>query len=776
MTDLPDRLSSRWRELRRHPAFQVGVVYAGAAWVIIQAAAIFFPSFWFSPSAVRWLGAVLVAGFVVVVALAWRAARVSVVRGRELYAEFAGAPGAPAEAAARGHGTRRRVYAVAAALLVLGGVIWWARPRILTGSVARGAEVMAVVPFNTSGEGMALLGEGMVDLLSTNLDAVGGIRTVNPRTVLHRWRQRAASGGLDLEGTLAVGRDVEAGSVLLGSVVAAGPAVRLSAELYAVDGGELADAQAEGPADSVLALVDSLSLRLLREIWRSSRPIPDLRVSAITTGSLDAIRAYLKGEQHYRRSQWDSAMVSFKKAVEADSTFALALFRLGLTYGWSTGHGSPDARRYGEAAARHAGRLPARERTLVVAHQLFEEGSLAALDTMKSYVARYPDDAEGWYLLGDIQYHAQAVLALEPESLYRPFDRVIELDASFAPALIHPIELSLRYADRPRFERYLGQLESATRPSEVEIYRLAGLVLWGPPDSAGPALVRLSQERPTLLAPLSTVTYRSPVVTPQAMLSGMEAMSSSLPPKDSRGFGLLVQRAVVLMSLGRLAEARRVTDSLPVEMSGVSTLPVIMGYAKRSYADRALQPLAGMSPSDPGPALARLVLALGERDVAGVRRLAQAALASDTAKLPVPSGILTAALGWADLMQGDTTSGVRKLESGLRETGYGPQAPGFLTAAFRFQWAAALAARPATREEGIRRLRYGFDGDLPWIPLTYLALGQALEDGGDREGGAQAYAQFVRLWEKADPELQPRVDAARRALQRLTAEKPSPTQ
>jgi galactokinase len=78
-----------------------------------------------------------------------------------------------------------------------------------------------VLPFTTSGLAGELLGEGLVDLLSTNLDEVGAIRTIDPRTVLHRWRQAAAGGSLDQEGALRVGRAVGADSVLLGNVVEA---------------------------------------------------------------------------------------------------------------------------------------------------------------------------------------------------------------------------------------------------------------------------------------------------------------------------------------------------------------------------------------------------------------------------------------------------------------------------------------------------------------------------------------------------------------------------
>ena len=56
------------------------------------------------------------------------------------------------------------------------------------------------------------------------------------------------------------------------------------------------------------------------------------------------------------------------------------------------------------------------------------------------------------------------------------------------------------------------------------------------------------------------------------------------------------------------------------------------------------------------------------------------------------------------------------------------------------------------------------------LALRYLLLGQALEESGDIAGAVRAYSRFVRLWENADPDLQPRVETARRALDRLTAE------
>jgi len=57
--------------------------------------------------------------------------------------------------------------------------------------------------------------------------------------------------------------------------------------------------------------------------------------------------------------------------------------------------------------------------------------------------------------------------------------------------------------------------------------------------------------------------------------------------------------------------------------------------------------------------------------------------------------------------------------------------------------------------------------DAVWLPSVYVHLGELYEERGDRGRAADYYNRLVKLWHDADPELQPRVEAARRALERL---------
>ena len=125
--------------------------------------------------------------------------------------------------------------------------------------------------------------------------------------------------------------------------------------------------------------------------------------------------------------------------------------------------------------------------------------------------------------------------------------------------------------------------------------------------------------------------------------------------------------------------------------------------------------------------------------------------------------------GWGMLLQG--LGGGHPAASGrARHGGLAGDDGGDLV--FRFQLGLALAARPETRAEGIRWLKYGFDLQPLYLPLTQLALGRTYEAAGQRDSAAVAYGRFLRFWDRADPELQGRVREAKEALQELTREQP----
>jgi tetratricopeptide (TPR) repeat protein len=618
----------------------------------------------------------------------------------------------------------------------------------------------------------------MVDLLTTNLQGVGGIQVVDPRLVLKRWGEEHPDEESGVEEALDLGRELDAGSVVTGSAVSAGGRVRLAADLYAVAGGErLGRAQVDGPADSILPLVDRLSVALLRDVWRSREPLPSLDLGSLTTDSIGALRAYLQGERYYRRFALDSALAQYTRAVEVDSTFALAHLRRALVIGWTDGYGSPASVQAADAGFRYAERLPPRSRRLLAGYQAFQEGSARAIDSMRAYVNDSPADLEGWYFYGEALHHLVEIEPRSPDTVLAAFDRVIAGDSTSTPAVVHPLEITLTYRDSTRFKRYLQVFARTAPRTRVAAHRVVAELVWGPPPSESDLRAALLAV-PHIAFYAVVAAYRDEAATSDIILDLRRRLYAALPSSSPVRRFEPVDRGLMLVGLGRLREARALVDTVaaisPGAAAGLLAWPVALGLAPSS-ADRTRMDslLARDRSENESPQMAAYIDAI--RAVAQGRTEAAVSRATDAIRAPISTedstrsrGLLRAAIGWARLVQGDTATGISDLRTGLSVTG-GPQ--GAASTFLRFQLALALSADPRTRTEGITHLRYGFSGTaFSLLPLTYLVLGRTYEAADKPDSAALAYGRFLRLWDKADPELQGRVSEAREALARLTAE------
>jgi tetratricopeptide (TPR) repeat protein len=665
----------------------------------------------------------------------------------------------------------RRLLAVGAVLALLCAAIlggWLGRKSRGT-KVAPAAATLAVLPFHTSGPGVDFLSEGMMDLLATNLRGVGGIRTVDPRSVLRTWGATRSSSD-DLTRALTVGRDLKAGSVVLGNAVSTGGRMRVSADLYSIDGEQLGRAQVDGPADSVLTVVDRLSSALLKDVWRSREPLPNLRLASLTTDSIEALRSYLEGERYYRRLAWDSALSAYNRAVQSDSTFALAHLRRAEVFGWTKGYGNKESHEAVAAGARFAGRLPLRDRRLLEAYRLFDAGKPAAIDSLRAFVTSYPDDVEGWYLLGESMFHIRVYRPTPPESVTAVFDSVLRRDSTLFPALIHPIDLALLYRNQSRFDRYFRPFERTAPQAEVNALRTAAGEIWGPEPSDKALLAALTTQASWVIQAAFS-SYQNPEATSDTVLrifNKVEDVTPRSPIFMARSLGV---RAGALAGLGRWREAKLVIDSLrpldPDKARGTMAWAVVLGLAPPAFNSVLDSVVQGLPPGTEAEYARGMIHILRGQVAEGRRILVRALSGRDSSHVPpLYRGLMIAGEGWGQLLQGDSTGGIRRMQLGLDLSA----APNEESASPRLQLALAMAARKETRAQGIEWLQYGFEGLPMYKPLTLLALGRTYEAAGQRDSAMVAYSRFLRLWDKADPELQGRVRQAKEALQDLTGE------
>ena len=656
--------------------------------------------------------------------------------------------------------------------------LWWLKPKDAV--VARGAEVIAILPFTVSGQGANHLAEGLSDLLALSLEGTDVIRTANSRIVFRRHRETGRPD--DLPTARALARDVEAGSILRGSVTARGSDLELSATLHRADGWQIASAQAEGPTGDVSAIVDELSLGLVEDIRRSRRPIPAIEIGAVTTSSSQALNHYLRGEALFRRGQWRAAADAYTRAVRADTTFALAYARLSDTYGWADGVFTANAAVNAEAAYRLVDRLPARRRRLIAARwQAGEDASdPAPAASIRALLDSYPDDLEALHMLAEIGFHRRPFHGPGLDDLMEPVERLLAVDSTMTAGLIHPIEAALQFGDRTRFERYLGMAE-ATGLRRASDYRRVGAALWDAPETRSAAARELMADVGSAFV-YTVGAYRVGVGSPADFSEGLDAVIPLVPAE--RKVALWRIRTLLLTSTGRMEDAADTTrlDIVPppVIRGHLTDYPAVAGFIDPAEVTLGLE--SGALDDDRGVGSARAFevglsqalgyLASGDpiRGEAALDGLGVDGLSGELQT--VGSGLLDASRGWVLLHRGDTVAAIRRLQAGLQQAGRWTPA-GVNTAptdalgamgagaALSFRLVAAMASWGPTADQGRRLLHDVLWPDFHYEVLRHYELGHALERIDERMGARESYARFLSLLEGADDGLRVADEVAR---------------
>ena len=400
--------------------------------------------------------------------------------GTDSIAQSDGSSGPRNESAGGQHrapGWRRTILTVAAAGVVLGAIgataLLLPNPRV---DRALERRVLMVAPFDVADPELRLWREGMVDVLSRDLDGAGPLRTVSPTRVVREWGGRA-----DRETVGAFARRLGAGTAVYGGLVRAGvDSLRASVTVLDVETGRaMLEVMREESAAHMDRLTDSIAVDVLRAVGRVV-PLGAARASTMTSAtSLGALRAFLRGEGFYRRTQWDSAVTHYEQAVALDTTLALAWRRLGAVASWRRLQQDSLVAAYllrAGAANRGYGR---RDSLLLVADSLSAAANTTGsavvafgltrrlFATLEAAVRNYPEDPEVWFALGEARYHFGfgPVIGVSERATLAAFDSSIALDSAFAPAYIHSVELGFNVGGASLGLRY-ARSYLALRPTE----------------------------------------------------------------------------------------------------------------------------------------------------------------------------------------------------------------------------------------------------------------------------------------------------------------------
>jgi DNA-binding SARP family transcriptional activator/TolB-like protein len=658
---------------------------------------------------------------------------------------------------------------------------------------------VAVLPFAVSGgPGVEYLRQGMVDLLSTNLDGAGALRTVDPRAVL------ASTGGssgvaLDPERARAIARRFGAGLLVLGEVVAAGERLRISAALYDQRQGArpLGQTVVEGKPTELFALVDRLAAQLLAAQPRVSAD-QLVRIAAVTTPSLPALKAYLEGEEEYRAGRYPAAFDAYQRAVALDSAFALAHLRLSQAATWGaiwTWQQIIDA---SARAVRHADRLGRRPRLLVEAFHDYNRGAYDDAERLyRTLVAAYPDDVEGWYQLGEVLFHCNPLRGRSFLESRGAFERVLALEPRHRGALIHLVRVAAEERRRAELDTLLAHAIALTHDDGLLELRAFHAFALGDRAEQDEAVTALRQAR-------DEVVHRSfdRIAVHAHDLPGAERIAALLAdpsrPRDVRAMAH-VWLAQLELAQGRwrsaqtqLTAAEQLRPDIAREQRALMMAAPFLGRPRSELeAARAavavpaaeppqtdyvvLAPLNGLHGHLRAYLTGVLGARLGEageagRSAATLDTIARAGGADSEARA-FARALASSLRGHVDLVQGRREEALASFDRGRLTL----VSEGLLLTAFGTQALERYLRGELLREMGRDREAlswYAASGETPLDQLGYLApahLRQAevYEKLGEKQKAAEHYRRFVELWEGCDPELRPMVEEARRKVAAL---------
>ncbi len=709
-------------------------------------------------------------------------------------------PTEPARAARHPAFRRRILLAVAGALVAVAVLLGLYRGLRRAPDVTLDRNLLAIAPFDVLDPSLQLWREGLGDILSRSLDGAGPLRTVSPTVALRRWEGRA-----DRASAEALGRRTGAGLVVFGTVVPRGrDSVTLRAGvLDAGSGSGQREVEVSGETARIGELADSLGIRILQALGQS-RAMGSVRQVSMGSRSLPALKAFLQGEQFYRRGLWDSALARYDQAIAADSGFALALGRMYRVLYWHPP--TAGAYRPGEDYARRSTLynhgLSPRESLLIVADSFrFAAGAATdpkayvsfqfrSLGALKEAVRRYPEDPEAWYMLGEKRMHAPFPIVTPPATTFETFSRSIALDSGFAPAYEHMAELATRLG-RPERARHYAAAYLSLYPDTGTTSQVRLVLLALDPIQSGAADTAQLVDSASVSAIWRAAFDILPFFTDSAETQVRLLRKIGEPHRSAGGDAAWVldslmwpqYLAAALAYRGHLREAYQTNRRLLLDpaaskwsLIGDRFLDlVLLGAVPDSMAGpvfaRALEPTAPWDSEETPRHLRGIPWWLAHGDTASLTRFAARA-AEETRRPNSPLVVLRARLlgatstAYAALARGDSAGALGYLEA----------IPDTLCLVDDFDncfhlnltLARLLAARGDDRRAGalLERWRWAV-GSSPWFVLATLERGRVAERLGEREKAIESYRFVTEAWRRPDPELQPYVSEAREALARL---------
>ena len=600
-----------------------------------------------------------------------------------------------------------------------------------------------------------MLGRMASEALRVDLSQSNIVRLVNPRTVEGALKRMQLPEGTRVDEATAreISEREGIAAVVGGEILSGGGSYVITAHLVSPGGDLLGNARVTAADSSkIIEAIDKLSRNLREQIgesYTSMRESPAL--AQVSTSSLEALRKYTEAGIQRREGNLDAAIDFLEEAIAIDSTFAMAYRGIGIFLqnkfdDWSRQYWAHSK------AYEYRDRLTEREKWLVSAsyHLDIEEDESQAIAAYENVLRIDPELMSAVNNIGVIYYFQRdwekalkqyrQAHEMRPEGLtasnvgvvYANMGRLEEADEWLA--LSRELE-----PNNPSWKFYQVHFESL-RGNKEEARRLNRVLRES--ESPDPYWLERTYGTDWLFDVEEGRIARAEASLAAAVAAGDEGEGSN----PARALQDLLSRAELDLALGNPESTVRRVDAA-LDRFPLEEIPPL---------DRPTAWAASLFAQAGDTNAARTLLAEQREQLGPLAERKRVGLAEAEA--------------WIDVAEGRYAEAIPVLRTSDR--GYGCDICIDLSVGTAFDQAGQPDSAVVYYESYLApRQNWRTYTDGTWRAWTLERLGQLYDELGDLEQAAGYYAAFVELWEEADPELQPRVQAAQARLEEIVRER-----
>ncbi len=624
------------------------------------------------------------------------------------------------------------------------------------------------------------LGEIATNLVITDLSESEYMEVVSSQRLYDILKLQGKEDSKVLDRTTAtqVARQAGAERMLLGSILQAKPNFIMTSQLIDVESGNVVASQrvTGAPGEKIFELVDRLTAEIREDLaLPGTEPGADAPVAEATTHSREAYQYYLEGMENLNKYYGREARAAFEKALEYDSTMAMAHYQL-------TSRLIPadkeKKKRSIAKALKYCDAMNEKEKQQIKSAELLLNGDEAgAIAVLEGLIAKYPKEKEAYKSLGDI--HRAKSRVEESIPYYR---KAIEIDP--VDKLSYNI-LAYQYQHLGDVDNYIWAIyqyislapdEANPYDSRGDLYAYSGKIDRAL-DSYREALKRKPDFYPSRIKLGHMLLFQGAYASARKQYERVLESEDSYMRADARWL-----LAVDLQYQGKFKEALAAlergmeedkNDGFPrgAVWKSAARARIYLETGNLDAAGNELKRAIELGKKEDRPEIRRA----GERgliyyhakrkEFAKAEELLEKYREGSEGNSDSLNRQYEYLKGWIELEKGNAAQAAKQFEKANEGLG---------TTSFEFSYSLALAYRQDERlteavneyKKLLRRYSEGRATKPIWAVKAYYYSGLAYEESGRHQKAIEQYEEFLDIWDDADPGIT-EVKEARARLIRL---------